>query len=239
MNMILLAKLIKKFQVKRPNSGTWEEWEEWEIKAKANEPVRYFLFDTLPAVVRGFKNRRISPIFDWFRYRIKDRFHIISPKTLNPGYHTSHDRILHAMFNELVSYVEVSLGYRGWLYNSKKKYRKTKANYKMFGLQHLEWEINDTTVPPHQKQKAREIKALYLWWTEVRPKRLDHDTEKLDHIRPHFDKTISVGSMFRTMNNMASSTAQFYDCINAMDEFYHEQDIEMLNALLKILDYLD
>ena len=237
--MTILAKFIKKFQVKRPNSGTWEEWEEWEIKTKDTKPVRYFLFDTIPAAVRAFKARRIIPITDWVRYRVKDRFHVIAPKTLKPGYHSSKERILHASFNELVEYVEISLGHQGWPHNSEKKYRKTKANYKMFGLQHLEWELTDPSIPNHQRQKASEIKALYLWWTEVRPRRIDYNTEKLDHLRPNYDKTTSVGSMFRMLNNQSSFASQYYDCLNITDQFYSDQDDEMLKALIQILDYLD
>lgn len=240
MSMKLLTNLKKFLRVPRPNTGTWQEWEEWEIKARKDHPIRYFLFDTMLTKISVWNSRYIGGAKDWIRYRTYNRFHVISPKTLKPGYHNTQERILHAAFGELVSYVEGSLGYRGWPWQLKKQPRKTKANLKKYGLEYLEWEINDPTVPAHQKEKAKEIKALYHWWTEARPKRIDHLSPKMIDLE---DKTVDLSkakttaSIFSALNNSASR--KYYDYLNEVDQFYADQDQKMLEALIDILDYLD
>jgi hypothetical protein len=239
MTMRLLTKLIDHLRVKRPNSGTWQEWEEWEVKARAEQPIRYFLFDTLVTQLKVWHRKYVMEPADWIRYRTYDKYHVIKPKTLEAGYHSPQERIMHATFGELVTYVEVSLGWRGWPYQLKKQPRKSKANLKKYGLEHLEWEIAEPTVPARQKQIAKEVKSLYIWWTEIRPNRISHNDKKLKDLEALGDdlSAVATSSIFRTLSNPA--TRNYYDCLNELDEFYDEQDHDMLAALFKILDYLD
>ena len=101
---------------------------------------------------------------------------------------------MYGLFNELVKFVEVDKAlHQVWSDEDKKKYKVPK--FRVFrsgwhcpeaGLAHLDWEAslvwtkdevgkNSKLIgkPTYQAEVAKEIKEIYVWWKEVRPKRLD------------------------------------------------------------------
>jgi hypothetical protein len=249
----LLGKLVDRFECKRPPYATGVEWEEWQKTTKKQQPIRYFLFDTIPTLCRRLNIRRLQPVKYWFIHRTTNRMHVVKPKTLKPGYTHREDRMLHTCFHELTTYVEGSLAARNfsyweegrpegrsdlrWKFSSKRR-RSTLANRIEAGVQYLDWEINEPMCAGYQAQAAKEFKDLYLWWTVQRPQRLDAwNDEKLTSLESPEDRTQHEGRLFSS--NIPASTRLYWDCATELNQFYEDQDQKMLEALIKVRQRLD
>ncbi len=125
----------------------------------------------------------LEKILNYLEYRVYRRFNIIKLNTLKPGYYDTDTRLLHGMFNLLVDFVEIEKAnlervFGNDLYNrpcfGKRYYRMYRRIERLFksprspeeGLRYLDWEINssDLDMPPNQREYAKEVKELYLWW---------------------------------------------------------------------------
>jgi hypothetical protein len=114
----------------------------------------------------------------YFINRFIDKTHALTSSSLKRGqFHELDTRILHCLFDSLVDYIEKELA---WMHvicteaNPKRRGFGWRSRHE--GLAHLDWEselMDDHGQPTSQALSAREIKALYLWWTEERPKRQD------------------------------------------------------------------
>lgn len=97
----------------------------------------------------------------------------------------------------------------------------------------------------HIKAK-KEMNALFNWWIGVRP--LRHDTyEKLLHEVCVLDKNrfvpITGSDNYRLESLVKDESKKEYirklwNRVHKLDDMLHEQDIEMLQRLIKIKDYL-
>jgi hypothetical protein len=103
--MSIRIKLKRWFFQDMPGAATWDEWQDWEDKARKNN-VRWFLADTLPFWCWKTFINPFTRLESWIRYRAFDRYHIIKT-TLKPGYYDMDTRLIHAMFDMLVDFVEV------------------------------------------------------------------------------------------------------------------------------------
>lgn len=79
----------------------------------------------------------------WFKHRLWRRFDRVYIRTLTPDYHDKDDIYLHACFQILVDWVEREKG--------------------------LDWWNPDGLGARHEAHE--QLKALYDWWTSIRPKR--------------------------------------------------------------------
>ncbi len=91
-----------------------------------------------------------------FLHRTFKKFNIVKIKSLKPGYYDVDHRMLHANFQLLVEYVE-----------------KEKP------FDHIDWEHDEL-----HRHVAREIRALYYWWTEIYPNRKNPLDNLKDEDRP-------------------------------------------------------
>ena len=182
--------------------GTGDEWKDWKIKAQAEHPIRWWLaeegLDHIQDVVMYIPDKIRS-----IRYYINNRFitrsHALTahPRDIKPGsWRDVGDRFLPCLFNELVDFVEVETAWMTvvWDEEARKKYKTSwlrRQGWRTWrsreaGLAHLDWAAgltyNEEWIDPSnplygkptpQALNAQEIKALYLWWTEVRPNRPD------------------------------------------------------------------
>jgi hypothetical protein len=124
-----------------------------------------------------------------------------SKKDIKPGeWCDVGGRFLPCLFNELVDFVEVELAGSKLMWMDEEEFKKQKAPFwargpfktrtwrsRELGMEYLAW-ASDLTYDNHwgvnedhanygelttQALNAREIKELYLWWTEVYPTRPD------------------------------------------------------------------
>jgi len=112
----------------------------------------------------------------WVRHRTTDRYHTVRCDGLAPGYYEIEDRLLHSMFGLLREFVEHELPAQHRIRKQSRRPDRTS------GIEHLDWEIslvNDHVdkddpefgKPTSQAIAAAEVKVLYLWWVDERPKR--------------------------------------------------------------------
>jgi hypothetical protein len=106
-------------------------------------------------------------------------------------------------------------------------------------MRHLDWAatLDDPALPPYERsdkqaQDAREIKALYIWWTETRPNRKEAEITDYNHqglgllgcFDDDFDK--NAPDYVTHTESMRRHTDQ--------DSEWREEDTEYLVRLAKI-----
>ena len=126
---------------KKPLSATWQEWDEWEAEARVSSPIRYWLTETVPTFFGRLRYKCHNALW-WVRHRIDPRHRYHVVHTgLKPGYYDKDYLILHSCFNLLKDYVEVEKPFEHF--------------------------VTDEETKPIWD----EVKALYNWWTILRPSR--------------------------------------------------------------------
>jgi hypothetical protein len=186
----------------KPKWGTGDDWKKWKINAKATHPIRWWIaeegLDYLQDVYMYVPDKIRS-----VRYYINNRFitrsHALTAhrRDIRPGsWCDVGDRFLPCLFNELVDFVEIETAWMNVIWDEKasKKYKTSwlrRQGWRTWrsrdaGLAHLDWAASLTHsdewiskddpiygTPTRQAIQAKEIKTLYLWWTEVYPNRPD------------------------------------------------------------------
>lgn len=109
------------------NSGTTEEWADWEKKAKKN-PFRYWLAEEGLDYLQDFIYWPVNRIHD-VRCYINNRWitksHALTSNLKRGVWHDLDERLLHAVFDELVNFVEIE---QAWMQivcsdDERKKYK--------------------------------------------------------------------------------------------------------------------
>jgi hypothetical protein len=157
----------------------------------------------------------IRGMYWWVQHRTFKRFHVIKIRTLKPGYYDVDDRMLHGCFQLLVDYVE-----------KEKPFENT------------DWKWSQEVV-----DVAKEIRALYQWWKEVRPARKDPLRELKDEERPKAFECYSRqtdGSLVYGDKERQLEDTRYPKYKPALEEHrrlelsWDDEDREMLIRLMKI-----
>jgi hypothetical protein len=214
---------------KKPFALGWREWDVWHEDAKKKHPLRYYLAETGLKTLQNilyFPYDIYNTIDIYVRNRWIDKTHMIKTG-LKPGQYYEFDtKVLHGLFNELVDYVEVELAHTMKAYKDR-DYKFKNGRCKQAGLDHLDWacalrmgtDFNldlddpDYDKPTRQAISSQKIKDLYLWWTEIRPLRLD----PLD--------------LYDTIEHSKRETL---DKIDEISQMYDDEDTNMLTHLISI-----
>ncbi len=130
-------------------------WEDWRREARKQYPVRYFLSETVPGIWRRNVVRHWNTAQRW-TYGFVYRYHMLDLRNkafdYRWGWVDVTDKMIYASFNLLQQFVE-----------------KEKP------FERIDWSHGAV-----HRRAAKEIKALYAWWTVGR--RADHDAKgKLDY----------------------------------------------------------
>ncbi len=88
--------------------------------------------------------RGLKDLYYWFAHRLWDRYDYCWTG-LEPGYHDVTERMLHVNMQLLVDFVEIECR-----------------------QDHIDWDAEQG-----HRQAWADIRAVYLWWTEQRPNRVD------------------------------------------------------------------
>jgi hypothetical protein len=186
-----------------PVALTSRGWREWREQAQQAHPVRYWLaedgLDYLQSVVK-FVPDQLYAIKYYINNRWVTRTHALTahPSDIPRGeWRDVGSRFMPCLFNELRDFVEVELAWWHIAWDSSEDRKKYNPPFwatgwwrwrtwrcPQAGLDNLEWQINltqdwldddhpDRNKPSPQSENAREILALYRWWTEVYPNRPD------------------------------------------------------------------
>ncbi len=220
-------------------------WDSFNDEYKSNAPIRYFIVNMLPEPYNIIKNY-ISRITDWIRYRTYNRYHILD-SGLPPDYYEKDTLLLHTSFNVLKDFVEKEQAWSRQCWSEENKLTRKEQlplYYELFyrkpevGIKHFEWAatLDDPALPinercDHQAIAAREILALYKWWTIERPHRPDLNI-------PDFsDQGFRSGSFDPNFDKSASDYVIFCNnckIVDEMEETWKDEDTDMLCRLMKI-----
>ena len=241
-----------------PDSATFQEWEEYERAAKKHSPLLYYITNILPDILEDIVFWPLNKL-DRFSYWISNRF-IHKCWSIDTGldkntWHESEEKILHGMFEELVEFVEVQLGWQ--VFSSSKTYGRYKKlpyfirkliflRYAQGGIEHLLWasqlvqddyyvEKTDPRygTPTHQALNALEILELYCWWKYIRPVR--KDPMDLSGYNAYIDN-LSQEKRFSYSSNPEESILS-RKCTLIEDQYFTE-DTEKMIQLIKIRNTL-
>lgn len=176
----------------------------------------------------------------WIAHRTYDKYHIVKTD-LQPGYYDIDTRILHSNFTLLTDFVEIEKASLQYFFASHERTKKfgsrvkfenlTKAQKRELGLQYLDWEINNTDeplFPERQRESAKEIKELYLWWNDVRPSRID-PYDKYEEELSKFS-----GSLETMPGKNKKKMLALYKKIGKLEDQYEKEDETMLIRLMKV-----
>lgn len=175
----------------------------------------------------------------WIAFRTYDKYHVVKTD-LEPGYYDIDTRILHSNFTLLVDFVEIEKASLQYIFASQERTKKfgsrvnfnnlTKAQKRELGLQYLNWEIenDEEFFPKQQKVSAKEVKELYLWWTEARPSRID----PYDNYEEERDKL--SGSILNMDGKNKKKMMALYKKIGKLEDQYEKEDETMLIRLMKV-----
>jgi hypothetical protein len=231
-----------------PYALTSAEWRAWHAQQRAQRPIAYWFCETLPDILAPVKQRLTGMPYN-LRMRWINRYDVIRtglPRT----YHDGDTRMLHGMFAILVDFVEIEKSHMQCVFNENNDPRPWWARrpWRFFswrnaaaGLAYLDWEItlddeadaDDTVVT--QAQAAREIRDLYIWWTQVRPARPDpydesgwtaymdqRDKEGYDPLDEHPDTQVTI--LIKKLTDLENQ--------------YDQDDQEHLVRLIKVRKHL-
>lgn len=228
-----------------PYALTSTEWREWHAKQRAERPIAYWFCETLPDILAPIKQRLTNVPYQ-LRMRWINRYDIIRtglPRT----YHDGDTRILHGMFSILVDFVEIEKTHMQYVFNENNDPRPWWArrpwrffNYRssQAGLAYLDWEMTlddqDTSADDcviSQAQAAREIRDLYIWWTQVRPARVDpHDASGWTAYIKGQKQAGNDGLDFSNDEQVSILIKKLHD----LETQYHQEDQDYLMRLIKV-----
>jgi hypothetical protein len=235
-----------------PGAMSSEGWNSFNKEFKKYAPIRYWFKN-------DFSHKVISPIRwkyknvqNWVRHRTYDRYHVIKTE-LEPAYHEVERRLLYANFSLLKDFVEVELAWSNYCWKDDSEKKELTERYWLYkyipfghykfrepgiALKHLEWAmtLDDPALPPHERNveqahNAREICALYKWWTVDRPARVEVPFSPLP--KSDDDDDYIFGNIDRTTPEFKA----YSDSVDARNEQYedwYEEDNQMLHRLIKI-----
>jgi len=251
-------------KLKMGTSDEWNNWED-EAKRYhpvrywiAEEGLSYIQdFVTWPV-------RKIYDVKYYINNRWVTHTHALRahPRDILPGsWMDVGNRFLPCLFNELVDYVEVELAWWHIAWADKDERAKYQAPWystgwwrwrtwrsRQAGLDNLAWQKtcdnkdytkeDDPTygeLTP-QAYNAMEIEALYLWWTEERPKR--PDPFEVSGWSDHCEKRrIKNGSLFANLEDETGEkidTEPMLNMINELEAKYEQEDTDMMIRLIKV-----
>ena len=248
-----------------PVALTSHGWREWREQAQQAHPVRYWLaedgLDYLQSVVK-FVPDRLYAIKYYVNNRWVSKTHAL---TADPSHIPRGEwrdvgwRFLPCLFNELRDYVEVELAW--WHVAWADSEQKAKYNVPWWatgwwrwrvwrcpqaGLDNLEWQMTlqqdwrsdddpERELPSPQAETAREILALYKWWTEEYPNRPDpHDASGWSEL---CDRRRETGGLFDSEDRTPEEQQEvnhILDLTRSIEEQQEQEDEEMMIRLIRI-----
>lgn len=248
----------------------WDEWTDNATKAhpfrywladnalQFCERVFYYPTDKLYDLKYYINNRFVT------------RTHSLTahPRDIRPGdWCDVGNRFLPCLFNELVDFIEVEQAWHHIAWGSEEQKAKYNAPFwatgwfrwrtwrcPQAGLDHLEWEmtlVNDEWLEPTHKDygrptqqaiKAKELKALYDWWTVTRPARPDpHDASGWTAIcEARRVKAEAEGKKRSWMNFNDKTSAEKKETTKALkvlrklEAEFEKEDEDMMIRLIKV-----
>jgi hypothetical protein len=216
--------------------------------------------------------RKLYDIKYYINNRWVSRTHSLTahPRDIKPGsWRDVGNRFLPCLFNELVDFVEVESAWMHIAWESKENRAKYNPPFwatgwwrwrswrcPQAGLDHLDWAMalkfddewisNDDPKygqPTDQAISAREIKELYIWWTETYRNRPDaYDASGWSNLcekrRLANPEKGFISILHDRTDEEKVESRKALDLCSKIERDYNEEDTEMMIRLIKIRDTL-
>lgn len=245
------------------SAGTAEEWNAWKKTAKAKK-VRYWLaeegLDFLQDLIY-LPLKFINNIRHYFDNRWISKTHALTSNLKRGKYYEFDTRLLHALFDELVNFVEIEQAwhYVAWSKEEQSKYQipwyykiKLLGQWRCpeAGIAHLEWasklkcdqdftskEDPKLAQSTPQALSAQETIILYQWWKEMRPNRLDPIIASgwSDYCEK---RRQASGDDVSWMSSYDENAHAIMETCHKMEQAQDDEDTDMLIRLVKLRSYL-
>lgn len=251
---------------KKPTSASLEGWNEWHKIAKQKK-FRYWLveefFDRVEDVIFWPANR-INNIRCYINNRWFIKTHALTSNLKRGEWHEYDTRLLHAVFDGLINFVEIEKAWKHYICLSKKDRKKYKMPWyrKLFrigswrcpeaGIDYLDWEAmlkndedwldkNDPEFgnPTPQALGAIETLKLYTWWKIDRPKRLD--PMEVSGLSAYYDeknqeaKEKGEDSLMNLFGENRTKDERFEGLSNTYHQMEQQQEDEDTEMLMRLI----
>ena len=246
--------------------GTAREWKNWTKEAKTKHPIRYWIADEGLGYLQDFvywPYNRIHSIRYYINNRWVTKSHALTahPRDIKRGnWQDVGYRFLPCLFNELVDFVEIEQAWHHvvWDSEARKKYdtpwwsrwyRKWRSPEA--GLAYLDWASSltydeswmDENDPLHckptpQAEAAKEIKELYLWWTDTYRNRPDpYDISGWTAVCEKTREDGEIMSLFDREDETPEERIErdtAHKKLQEIEKQYEQEEEDMLIRLIKI-----
>lgn len=216
----------------KPMALEWGEWDKWYDEQKQKRPFRYWLSDTFLKKLQDvvyFPIDLYRTIAVYIRNRYIDKLQYLHTG-LKPGeYYDLDYRIIHALFNELVDFVEKDLSYLSH-WDRNKTYEFKNGRCVEAAYDYFKWANNlkHKGKLTEQAKATRQIQKLYEWWKNERPNRVDPFSPS------EFSYDIDEILDSKKIKQKQNAIKKAYDLELAQEN----EDTEMLIELIKIRHHL-
>jgi hypothetical protein len=250
----------------KPNAESAQGWNDWEEKMKSERPVRYWISQELLNHIQNvvmWPADRIKSLDYYISNRWISRSHALTafPENIRPGQWCDlSDRILYCMFDELVKYVEIEQAWMMVSFDEDKRKEYGVPSWRMLrrlwrseaaGREYLAWATElrndeDMGYDPddedygkltRQAEAAREVLALYEWWTVTRPARPDPYDEagwtEFYESRKNKEGGLWLGLANRSEEDREESR-RIFGRVHELEEQHQIEDDQMLNRLVAV-----
>ena len=249
-----------------PGALTHQGWKEWRAEAEARHPIRYWLADEgLDYLQRFFYYipDQLYAIKYYVNNRWITKTHALTASASDIPRGEWRDvgsRFLPCLFNELRDFVEVELAWWHIAWEGRefrKKYNPPFWATGWFrwrtwrcpeaGLDNLAWQMGltndwldddhpDRHKPSRQADTAKEILALYKWWTETYPNR--PDPMEASGWSDYCEQIRQSGRDFLDFEDRTpeerEQSGRALDLSNEIEDKYNKEDEEMMIRLIRI-----
>lgn len=151
----------------KPEAATMEEWSEWKINYKTNYPRTYYFLENIIDDIQDIIYYPRDVFLEVKHYCI-NRFirktHIVSTGVKKGDYRDHDTRMLNAIMNILVDFVENDTGIEHLTWSSSLVYDET------WGVSKEDPKYNTYC---DQALAAQTFLEVYNWWKNIRPARKD------------------------------------------------------------------
>lgn len=224
-----LANFIRGSQ--KPYALEWHKWYEWHNEQREKRPLRYWLSENLLNRLQDivyFPLDIYRTIRVYIRNRFIDKIHYLHTGLKKGEYYDLDHRILYALFNELVDFVELELSHLS-KFDKNIKYNFVKGRCKQAQDDYFKWanHLKHQGRLTEQAKASRKIKELYEWWKYTRPNRKDPFSDPI------------LGDIDGILDNKKFKKKQkLYELAYDLEKQYDDEDTEMLINLIKIRNHL-
>jgi hypothetical protein len=232
-----------------PGALSAKGWRLFRQEFKKNAPIRYWLTHDFKRTFVWPVKRKVNKVREYIRYRTYRKYHMVDTG-LEPGYYGVEHIMLHTNFNLFKDFVECELAGSNYAWSSERVgetwFQKYMPFYRVFkpfrskewAMRYFEWasKLDDPSLPAHERCDhqaiaAREMRELYLWWTESVPNRKLHEAEI------YSDQGLDMSILDDDFDHSAPDYVKYrnaYDLNEELRKKWMEEDDEMLARLIKI-----